>query len=162
MPERGRQSKGGAATLIERRAHVLWIDLKGQGGRGRLSGHSRALGSTPISLAEESDSDHAHTTPGELLAAAQSASFVATLADLLERRGKPARELAADSVCQIEDDGSGRRIVGLRLRVTGRGTGLDPAAFAESADAALACCPVSDALSAQIPISIEAALAGES
>jgi organic hydroperoxide reductase OsmC/OhrA len=85
---------------------------------------------------------------------------VATLADLLTRRGTPARELTADAICQVKDNGTRRTVIGLRLLVAGRGTGLDAAAFAESADAALACCPISQALSHAVTISIEAHLAG--
>jgi lipoyl-dependent peroxiredoxin len=154
------ERQDGPATRIERHAHVLWID-HGDGGRGRLRGDSQAFSALPLSLAHDGiDPDESHTTPGELLAAAQAASFVATLADLLTRRGTPARELTADAICQVKDNGTRRTVIGLRLLVAGRGTGLDAAAFAESADAALACCPISQALSHAVTISIEAHLAG--
>jgi organic hydroperoxide reductase OsmC/OhrA len=140
---------------IERHAHVLWID-HGDGGRGRLRGDSQAFSALPLSLAQDGiDPGESHTTPGELLAAAQAASFVVTLADLLARRGTPARELAVDAICQVQEDGYRRTVVGLRLRVAGRGTGLDARGFAEFADAALACCPISQALSRAVTISIE-------
>jgi organic hydroperoxide reductase OsmC/OhrA len=150
----------GAATPAERHAHVLWID-HGDGGRGNLRGDGKAFSALPLSLRhDERDPGKSYTTPGELLAAAQAASFAVTLADLLARRDTPARELAVDAICQVQEDGTRRTIVGLRLRVAGRVTGLDAAAFARSADAALACCPISLALSATVPISIEAHLAG--
>jgi osmotically inducible protein OsmC len=154
------ERQDGPATRLERHAHVLWID-HGDGGRGRLRGDSQAFSALPLSLAHDGfDPDGSHTTPGELLAAAQAASFVVTLADLLARRGTPARELAVDAICQVHENGPRRTVVGLRLRVAGRGTGLDAAAFAASADAALACCPISRALSAAVTISIEVHLAG--
>jgi lipoyl-dependent peroxiredoxin len=154
------ERQGGPATRLERHAHVLWID-QGDGGRGRLRGDSRAFSALPLSLAhDEIDPGESHTTPGELLAAAQAASFVVTLADLLARRGTPARELAVDAICQVQEDGYRRTVVGLRLRVAGQGTGLDAAAFAGSADAALACCPISQALSRAVTISIQVHLAG--
>jgi organic hydroperoxide reductase OsmC/OhrA len=65
-----------------------------------------------------------------------------------------------DALCQVHENGTRRTVVGLRLRVAGRGTGLDAAAFAESADAALACCPISQALSRAVTISIDVHLAG--
>jgi osmotically inducible protein OsmC len=148
------------ASRIERHAHVLWID-HGDGGRGNLRGDSRAFSALPLSLAhDELDPGQSDTTPGELLAAAQAASFVVTLAELLARRGTPARELTVDAICQVKDDGTRRTVGGLRLRVGGRGAGLDSAAFAEFADTALACCPISRALSAAVTISIEVHLAG--
>ncbi|MGH2966379.1 MAG: OsmC family protein [Solirubrobacterales bacterium] len=154
------ERQDGPATRIERQAHVLWID-HGDGGRGNLRGDSRAFSALPLSLGhDELDPGESHTTPGELLAAAQAASFVVTLADLLARRGTPARELTVDAICQVQEDGYRRTVVGLRLRVAGRGTALDAAAFAESADAAVACCPISHALSAAVTINVEAHLEG--
>jgi osmotically inducible protein OsmC len=148
------------ATRIERHAHVLWID-HGDGGRGRLRGDSQAFSALPLSLAQDGiDPGESHTTPGELLAAALAGSFVVTLADLLARHGTPPRELAVDAFCQVHENGPRRTVVGLLLQVAGRGTGLDAAAFAASADAALACCPISQALSRAVTISIQAHLAG--
>ena len=154
------ERQGGPATRIERHAHVLWID-HGDGGRGRLRGDSRAFSALPLSHPrDERDPGEPHSTPGELLAAAQAASFVVTLADLLARRGTPARELAVDANCQVHESEARRTVVGLRLRVAGRGTGLDAAGFAGAADAALACCPISQALSRAVTISIEVHLEG--
>jgi organic hydroperoxide reductase OsmC/OhrA len=147
------ERQDGPATGVERHAHVLWVD-HGDGGRGRVRSDSQAFSALPLSL-DETDLGESHTTPGELLAAAQAASFVVTLADLLARRGTPARELAVDAICQVQEDGYRRTVVGLRLRVAGRGTGLDARGFAEFADAALACCPISQALSRAVTISIE-------
>ena len=143
---------------VERHAHILWID-HGGGGHGYLRGDSRAFSPLPVSLADTTDSGSPDTTPGELLAAAVCSSFVVTLADLLARRGTPALELAVDATCQIEESECGRTISGLHLRVRGRGAGLEPESFADSADLALACCPISHALSATVTITIDADLA---
>jgi organic hydroperoxide reductase OsmC/OhrA len=146
--------------VIERNAHILWID-HGDGGRGSLRGDSKAFSSLKLSLRDEvRDPDRPHTTPGELLAAAQAASFAVTLASLLDRCDTPASELVVDAACHLQDDGARRTVVGLQLRVAGRGTNLDAAAFARSADAALACCPIALALSATVAITVEAHLAG--
>lgn len=145
--------------VIERNAHVLWID-HGDGGRGSLRGDSKAFAPLPFSLRDdEHDSDRPHTTPGELLAGAQAASFAVTLANLLDQRGTPASELVVDAACHLQDDGARRTVVGLQLRVAARGDSLDAAAFAQSADAALACCPIALALSATVAITIDAHLA---
>jgi organic hydroperoxide reductase OsmC/OhrA len=114
-PVQERQER--AVAAVERRAHVLWID-HGDGGRGFMRGESRAFSPLPVSLADI-DSGPPATTPDELLAAAHCSSFVVTLADLLAQRGSPARELAVDTTCQIEDTECGRTISGLHVRVVG-------------------------------------------
>jgi osmotically inducible protein OsmC len=153
-PVQERQAR--AVAAVERRAHILWID-HGDGGHGYMRGDSRAFSPLSVSLADI-DSGPPATTPDELLAAAHCSSFVVTLADLLAQRGSPARELAVDTTCQIEDTECGRTISGLHVRVRGRGAELEPGSFAESADLALACCPISHALSATVTITVDAEL----
>ncbi len=147
-----------AAATVERHAHILWID-HGRGGHGYLRGDSRAFSPLPVSLADTTGSGSPDTTPGELLAAAVCSSFVVTLADLLAQRGTPALELAVDATCQIEDRDCGRAIIGLHLRVRGRGAELEPESFVDCADLALASCPISHALSATVTVTIDADLA---
>ena len=147
-----------AAETVERHAHILWID-HGGGGHGYLRGDSRAFSPLPVSLADTSDSGSPDTTPGELLAAAECSSFVVTLADVLAQHGTPALELEVDAACQIEESEYGQSISGLHLRVRGRGAGLESESFADSAQLALACCPISHALSATVTITVDADLA---
>src|SRR5437764_5418018 len=148
-----------AAETVERRAHIRWIE-HGSGGHGYLRGDSRAFSPLPVSVAGTSgDSGSPGTTPGELMAAAQCSSFVVTLADLLARRATPALELEVDATCHIEESECGQSISGLHLRVRGRGAGLEPESFAEAAQVALACCPISHALSATVTITVDAGLA---
>jgi lipoyl-dependent peroxiredoxin len=147
-----------AAETVERHAHILWID-HGGGGHGYLRGDSRAFSPLPVSLADTSDSGSPDTTPGELLAAAECSSFVVTLADLLAQHGTPALELEVGASCQIEEGECGRTIGGLHLRVRGRGVGLESESFAQSAQLALACCPISRALGASVDITVDAGLA---
>src|SRR5947209_6552539 len=92
---------------IRRHAHVLWTH-HADGGRCHIRGDGKACSALPLSIADEQDSRRAHTTPGELLAAAMSASFAATLAELLARDGTPAKELTVDGTCQLDDRRSGR------------------------------------------------------
>jgi lipoyl-dependent peroxiredoxin len=155
-PVQERQER--AAEMVERHAHILWID-HGGGGHGYLRGDSRAFSPLPISLADTTAWGSPDTTPGELLAAAQCSSYVVTLADLLARRDTPALELAVDATCQLEDNECGQTISGLHVRVRGRGAGLEPESFAEFAHLALTCCPISHALSATVAITVDAGLA---
>jgi lipoyl-dependent peroxiredoxin len=155
-----RERRARATATVERHAHILWIDLGG-GGHGYLRGDSRAFSTLPVSLADATDSGSPDTTPGELLAAAVCSSFVATLADLLAQRGTPALELAVDATCQVEGGDCGRTISGLHVRVRGRGPELERESFAACADLALACCPISHALSATVAMTVDAGLARE-
>jgi lipoyl-dependent peroxiredoxin len=143
---------------VKRHAHVHWTH-HADGGHGHIRGDGKAFSALPLSIADEQDTRRAHTTPGELVAAAMSASFAATVADLLAQGGTPAKELTVDGTCQLDDRGSGRSISGLHIYVTARGTGLDADDFANCADRALACCPVSHALSAEVAISMDARVA---
>ena len=149
-----------AVRCHEAHAHVLWIGNE-NGGSGRLRGASRAFSAMPVSLVENADASHSATTPGELLAAAHAASFIATLADVLVRRGAHARELDADGTCEIEDDTHERLVTAAHLRVRGRGTDLDAASFSECCDRALACCPISITLSSSVPITLDARLGAQ-
>jgi OsmC subfamily peroxiredoxin len=144
-----------ALETAEHGAHIRWID-HGDGGHGYLRADSRAFSALPLSLADRSDSSSPNTTPGELLAAAQCASFVVTLAELLSVRGTPATELSVHATCQIEHDGARRAITGVQLIVRARGDRLDERTFADTAGLALANCPISSALSAATEISIDA------
>lgn len=145
-------------SRIERHAHVLWAHHP-DGGHGHIRGDGRAFSSLPLSLADEQDSRHAHTTPGELVAAAMSASFASTLADLLARDGTPATELTVDGTCELLDRGDRRSISALHVQASARGTGLDPEALADYGNRALASCPVSQALNAAVAISVDARVA---
>jgi lipoyl-dependent peroxiredoxin len=152
--------KPAGTRTIDRRAHVFWVADE-RGGSGRLRADTHAFSSLPMSLAGDLPPGHEATTPGELLAAAQSASFVVTLAELLARDGTPARELAVDATCEIRENAAGARAIAvLNVHVSARAQGLDGPKFKERAEAALATCPISNALSASVPISLDAQLLG--
>ena len=125
--------QGRAAETVERHAHILWID-HGDGGHGYLRGDSRAFSALPLSLTDTGGASSPDTTPGELLAAAQCASFVVTLAGLLAQRRTPALELTVDATCETEGGECGGKIRGLHVCVRGRGAGLESESFIDSAN----------------------------
>lgn len=156
MAERASHDRepGGART-IDRHAHVFWVADE-HGGSGRLRADTHAFTALPMSLDHELPPGHEATTPGELLAAAQSASYVVTLAGVLAGDGTPARELAVDTICELREDAAGRHLVALQVHVLGRGQALGDARFEERAQAALERCPISRAIGATVPISLDA------
>ena len=149
-----------AVATVERRAHILWID-HGRGGHGYLRGDSRAFSPLPVSLADTTGSESLDTTPGELLAAAVCSSFVVALADLLARQARPRWSSPWMQPVRSGIGTAGEAISGLHLRVRGRGAGLEPESFVDCADLALACCPISHALSATVTVTVDADLARE-
>jgi len=143
----------------ESHAHVVWIDHK-NGKSGRLRSASGAFSAIPVSPADNTDPTDRATTPGELLAAAHTTSFISTLAELLTRGGTPARELEVHATCEIEADERGSKITAAHLRVRGRDTHLDAATLSKVCEQALATCPISRALSPGIAITLNARVAG--
>jgi osmotically inducible protein OsmC len=136
-------------------AHVVLIDHR-NGGSSRLRSGTGAFSAIPVSLADKTDASDRATTAGELLAAAHTTSFIATLAELLARTGTPVRELEAHATCEIASDEYGGRITAAHMRVCGRDTQLDPASFSTVCEQALADCPISRALSPGIAITLNA------
>ena len=138
---------------------MVWIDHE-NGRSSRLRSGGGAFSSIPVSPADDTETADRATTPGELLAAAHTTSFIATLAELLTRGGTPARELEAHATCVIEADDRGSTLTAAHLRVSGRDTHLDAATFSKICAQALADCPISRALSPSIPVTLNARIAG--
>jgi len=147
-----------AVKQYESHAHVAWMDHK-NGVSSRLRSGTGAFSAIPVSLADNTNATDRATTPGELLAAAHTTSFIATLAELLIRGGNPARELEAHATCEIEADERGSTITAAHVRVSGRDTDLDAASFFKCCEQALTECPISRALSPGIPITLDARVA---
>jgi organic hydroperoxide reductase OsmC/OhrA len=96
---------------------------------------SRAFTELPLSL--PADEPHPHeVTPGELLASAHGAFFLGALAEQLQSRGTPARELVADVECDIGTEPLAHRLTEVAIHVHGVVPGVDATAFeAEAGDA---------------------------
>lgn len=124
-------------------------------GSGEVTLESSGLGTYEVTWASRAEDPNGRTSPEELIAAAHSACFSMAFSSALTKAGhEPQRlETSADVTFQ-----PGEGITGIQLRVRGFVTGIEPATFAEMAEAAKANCPVSKAL-AGTTITLDATLA---
>lgn len=102
--------------------------------------------------------DGSGTNPEELIAAAHAGCFSMALSAGLEKAGHPANSVDTTARVHLSPADGGFRISRIELSSNAEVPGIDPAAFAEQAEAAKQNCPVSKAL-AGVDITLEANLA---
>jgi osmotically inducible protein OsmC len=142
---------------IERRAHTTWDgDLRE--GTGRFDVGSGALTGQEVTYTSRFEEPGGKTSPEELIAAAHATCVSMFLAGVLTKAGHTPTRLETDAVCTLEQTDTGPRITSMQLSVRGEVEGLDEDAFREAAQEAKEGCPVSNALSDSIEISLEASL----
>jgi osmotically inducible protein OsmC len=142
---------------IERSAHTTWEgDLRG--GSGRFDVGSGAITGQEVTFASRFEQPGGKTSPEELIAAAHATCFSMALAGGLARAGHTPTRLETDAVCTLEQTDAGFRITSMQLSVRGEVDGLDEDAFRAAAQEAEEGCPVTNALSDSIEISLEASL----
>jgi osmotically inducible protein OsmC len=143
---------------IERHAHTTWEgDL--QRGSGRFDVGSGAITGQEVTFASRFEQPGGKTSPEELIAAAHATCFSMALAGGLARAGHAPSRLETDAVCTLEQADAGYRITSMQLSVRGEVEGLDEDGFRAAAQEAKEGCPVSNALSDSIEISLDASLA---
>ena len=143
---------------IERNAHTTWEgDLRS--GSGRFDVGSGAITGQEVTFASRFEQPGGKTSPEELIAAAHATCFSMALAGGLARAGHAPTRLETDAVCTLEQTDAGFRITSMQLSVRGEVEGLDEDAFRAAAQEAEEGCPVTNALSDSIEISLEASLA---
>ena len=145
--------------MADRSAHAVW-----QGGLADGSGEvslssSGAAGPLAVSWpARTEDASGGKTSPEELIAAAHSSCFNMALSNVLGKAGHPPTRLETDATVTFELAG-GAHISKVLLRVRGTVDGLDEGGFRQAAEDAKANCPVSKALSPDVELQLDAALA---
>jgi lipoyl-dependent peroxiredoxin len=144
---------------IERRAHATWEgDLRG--GSGSFDTGSGAIGGQQVTFASRFEESGGKTSPEELIAAAHATCLSMALANGLAQEGHPPKRLETDAVCTLDQTDAGFRITSMHLTVHGEVEGIDEEAFRAAADEAAKGCPVSNALSESVEITLDASLAG--
>lgn len=145
-----------AVATATSRANASWEgDLVG--GRGLVSPASGAFSELPVSWAKRTARSDGATSPEELMASAHASCFSMALANVLAKAGHAPDRLETSAEFDFVP-GSG--ITEVRLAVRGQVPGVDGDEFRRYADDAKANCPVSKALSANLPVRLEASLAG--
>jgi osmotically inducible protein OsmC len=143
-----------------RRATATWQgDLLS--GSGNVSADtSKAFGPLPVTWASRTETSEGRTSPEELVAAAHAACYSMAFSNLLAKDGSPPSQLDVTADVTFEKIEAGWRIVSSALTVRGDVPGISVDRFAELAEEAKVGCPISNALSDDIALSVEVTLAG--
>ena len=141
-----------------RTARTAWTGTLEQG-VGKVELTSSRIGTYEVSFPRRAADDAGgYTSPEELIAAAHSACYAMQLSALIGQAGGTPEVLDVQADVSLgPDPAGGFRLTGIKLTVRGEVDGLDDAQFAQAAQAAKACCPVSKALTG-VDISLDAQL----
>jgi lipoyl-dependent peroxiredoxin len=143
---------------VERTANAEWQgDL--MSGSGTVSTESGAVREATIKWSSRAEAADENTSPEELIAAAHASCVLMALANGLAQAGTPAQRLESKAAATFDKVGDGFRMTTMRLEIRGEVDGLDEDGFSKAAEDAKDNCPVSQALSDDVEVSLEAALA---
>jgi osmotically inducible protein OsmC len=143
---------------VERRADAVWNgDLLS--GKGTVSAStSSAFIDLPVTWASRTEESNGRTSPEELLAAAHAACFSMAFSSRLAKAGFPADRLDVAAAVTFEKRESGWKVASSALTVRGKVPGIDADRFGQEAEAAKDGCPISQALTGNVELSVDAAL----
>jgi len=141
----------------ERRAEVTWRGELLSGAGTITAVGSGAFGPLDVSWPSRAEMPDGKTSPEELIAAAHASCYCMALSNGLAGAGTPPDELRASATVTFVP---GTGITSSALTVVGKVPGVDAAGFAQAAEAAKDNCPVSQALSGNVQLSVEATLEG--
>ncbi len=144
-----------------RTARTAWNGTL-QEGSGHVELSSSKVGTYEVSFPTRAGDPDGQTSPEELIAAAHSSCYAMSLSGILERAGNPPRTLDVSAEVTLNRDDSGLRITDVALTVRADVPGTSAEEFADAAEAAKKKCPVSRALSDDVKIALDAALASSS
>ena len=143
---------------VERTASAEWQgDLLG--GSGTVSTQSGAVRDATIKWSSRAEAADENTSPEELIAAAHAACVSMALAHGLAQAGTPPQRIESQATSTFDQVGDGFRMTKMHLRIRGKVDGLDEDGFRKAAEDAKDNCPVSQALSDDVEVTVEAALA---
>jgi osmotically inducible protein OsmC len=100
------------------------------------------------------------TSPEELIAGAHASCFAMALALVLGDDEAPPERLTVSAACTLDEVDGTPRITSVELTVRARVPGLDAGRFEQIVGRAADLCPVSNALSANVKISVRHELEG--
>lgn len=141
-----------------RRAEVAWSGdlVTGTGTVSAVS--SNAFTDLPVSWAARTESPGGKTSPEELIAAAHASCFAMAFSGGLGRAGSPPERLAVSADVTFDKLEVGWRVVSSHLTVRGVVPGMSNEDFVAAAESAKDGCPVSQALTGNVALSVDAAL----
>lgn len=144
--------------MVDRKSTSVWEgDLKS--GQGTTSfDSSGAVEPVKVTWPARSEDPGGKTSPEELIAAAHASCFNMALSGALARGGHDPEQLETSAVVTFSTDG-GAHIAGVALTVRGTVPGISEEDFKAAAEQAKDGCPVSKALTGNVAITLDAALA---
>ena len=141
--------------IAEREAEVVWEGSLARGS-GSLTSGSRVLDGSSVTWAARTEAPNGKTSPEELVASAHASCFAMALALVLGKADATPDQLVVHAVCTLDEVSGAPRITRSALEVRGRVSNLAEAAFAEAIDEASRLCPVSNALTGDVEITVGA------
>lgn len=141
-----------------RRADATWSGplLTGSGAVSALS--SAAFTDLPVTWASRTETADGRTSPEELVAAAHASCFAMAFSGALARAGTPPDRLDVSAEVTFDKLEAGWRVVSSALTVVGTVPGMSAADFGAAAEAAKDGCPISQALTGNVALSVDATL----
>ena len=126
-------------------------------GSGQVSLGSGTVSDLAVSWKDRAEGGEG-TSPEELIAGAHASCVLMALAAGLARAGTPPTRLESEARTTFDKVGEGFAMTKMELQIRGQVDGLDDDAFREAAEDAKENCPVSQALSGNVEITLDAAL----
>jgi osmotically inducible protein OsmC len=120
-------------------------------GSGTVSFASGAAGPLPVSWASRTEAANGRTSPEELIGAAHAACYSMALSHEIAGAGGTPKQLDVTAKVTFV---AGTGVTGVALTVSGQVDGLDADGFKKAAEAAKEGCPVSQALSVPITLTV--------
>lgn len=146
------------AQAQKRTAEATWAGSLADGKGTITKSGSGAFSNLPVTWKARTESSDGMTSPEELIAAALASCFSMALSHSLAQAGNAPTKLDVSATTTLTMD-AGPKVDSIDLTVRGAVDGIDPATFAQAAEDASKGCPVSQALSGNVKISVNAELA---
>jgi osmotically inducible protein OsmC len=140
----------------EKTARATWEGTLAEGS-GQVNLGSGAVSDLAVTWKDRAEGGEG-TSPEELIAGAHASCVLMALAAGLARAGTPPTRLESEARTTFDQVGEGFAMTKMELRIRGQVDGIDEDAFREAAEGAKENCPVSQALSGNVEITLEAAL----
>lgn len=147
--------------IATRTAETDWEGNAARGSGTTTFTSSGACGPLPVSLTKRTEQGaEDESNPEELIAAAHSCCYAMAFSAYLSEAKTPPDRLHVTADVTLDKQGDGFAITKSALKVEGSVPGFDQAKFEEAARAAEKACPVSNALRANLEITLEATHTG--
>jgi osmotically inducible protein OsmC len=141
----------------QKTASATWEGTLAEGS-GQVNLGSGAVSDLPVSWKDRAEGGEG-TSPEELIAGAHASCVLMALAAGLAREGTPPTRLESEAKTTFDKVGEGFAITKMELMIRGQVDGIDDDAFRKAAEGAKENCPVSQALSGNVEITLDASLA---